>query len=85
MIHALKNANDVQRTVLMAAMKGDESTHEEIDSAVKVLTELGSIDYARSEAAKYLETAIRSIEELEDTAAKKQLIELVNYFVLRDY
>ena len=44
-----------------------------------------SIDYARSEAARYLENAIKSIENLDDTAAKKQLIELVNYFVQRDY
>ena len=85
MIHALKNANDEQRAVLMKAMKGEESTHDEIDSAVQVLTELGSIDYAKREAAKYLENAVKSIENLEDTAAKKQLIDLVNYFVQREY
>ena len=85
MIHALKNANDTQLAVLMAGMKGEESTHEEIESAIQVLTELGSIDYAKSEAARYLENAVKSIENLEDTDAKKQLIELVNYFVQRDY
>ena len=85
MIHALKNANDEQRTVLMDAMKGEESSHEEIESAVKVLTDIGSIEYARSEAAKYLENAFKSIDDLEDTDAKEQLIELVNYFVQREY
>ena len=85
MIHALKNADDTQRAVLMNAMKGEESTYEEIESAVQVLTDLGSIDYAKRTAAKYLDTAIQSIEKLEDTNAKRQLIELVNYFVHRDY
>ena len=85
MIHALKHANEQQRAILMDTMKGEEASHEEIESAVQVLTELGSIDYARSEAARYLENAVKSIENLEDTAAKKQLIELVNYFVQRDY
>ena len=85
MIHALKHANDEQLKILMDGMKGEKSTHKEIESAVQVLKKLGSIDYARSEAARYLENAVKSIENLEDTAAKNQLIELVNYFVQRDY
>jgi len=85
MIHALKNANNEQRAVLMDAMRGEKSTHDEIDSAVQVLKELGSIEYARRTASKYLENAIRSIDKLEDTPAKRQLIELVNYFVQREY
>lgn len=41
MIHALKNANDRQRETLLAAMKGEEATHEAIDAAVKVLNDIG--------------------------------------------
>ena len=85
MIHALKNADDQQRETLLAAMKGDEATHEAIDAAVKVLNDIGSIDYARAEANKYLESSLKNIKGLKDTPAKNQLIDVVNYFVQREY
>jgi geranylgeranyl diphosphate synthase type I len=85
MINALKNANHEQRVILLEAMKGEETTHEAIESATRVLEELGSIDYAKKEATKYLDSAINNLRNLEETEAKKILIELVNYFVQRDY
>ena len=85
MIHALQNTNKKQRRVLKKAMKGEKSTNEDIKTAISVLEETGSIEYARKKATKYLDNAIHSIMELTDTAAKKSLIDLVNYFVQRDY
>jgi geranylgeranyl diphosphate synthase type I len=85
MIHALKNAGKTQRETLLNAMKGEESSHEAIEAAVRVLEEIGSIDYTRKEAEKYLKSALKSIEVLDDSPAKKQLIELVYYFVQREY
>ncbi len=85
MIHALKNANKSQRKILLNAMKGEDTSIEAIEAAVKVLDELGSIEYARGEAKKYLNRSLKSIDSLRETAAKKQLIELVHYFVQREY
>ena len=85
MIHALKNANKVQKGILLNAMKEENSPVEAINAAVRVLDEIGSIDYAKREADKYLKMALKSINVLKDTDAKKQLIELVHYFVQREY
>jgi len=85
MIHALKNADENQKKILLEAMKGEEATHEEIEAAVEILREVGSIEYAKKEAEKYLETAFKSLNVIKDSDAKSQLISLVNYFVQRQY
>jgi geranylgeranyl diphosphate synthase type I len=85
MIHALKHADKTQKETLLAAMKGADTTAEELSSAVKVLNELGSIEYAKKKGDKYLETAFKSIENIPDSEAKRQLVSLVNYFVQREY
>jgi geranylgeranyl diphosphate synthase type I len=85
MIHALKKANQDQRSTLLNAMKGKVSTRKSIDEAIKVLEEVGSIKYARKVADDYLQTALQSIKNLNDVPAKRNLIELTNYFVQREY
>lgn len=85
MIHALKHADTEQKKTLLAAMKGEEAPHDEIEAAVQVLKDVGSIEYAKKKADKYLQTAFKSLDIVEDSEAKKQLIALVNYFVQRHY
>jgi geranylgeranyl diphosphate synthase type I len=84
MIHALKHANNAQLNVLKKAMS-EGSSHESIEAAVEVLNDLGSINYAKKQAMKYTESALKSIKGLKDSPAKQQLIELVHYFVEREY
>ena len=84
MIHALNRANNTQLSVLKKAMS-NESNHESIEAAVILLNELGSIEYARKQAKKYTESAFKSIKGFKDSPAKQQLIELVQYFVEREY
>lgn len=85
MIHALKNAKQEQLAVLLDAMKGKESSPDTIESAVKIIEEIGSIDYARKKASNYLKNAIESIGTLDDSDAKNTLIKLVKYFTQREY
>jgi geranylgeranyl pyrophosphate synthase len=63
----------------------EKSDHEAIEAAVRVLTDVGSIEYAKKKAEKFSESAFKSIESLRDTPAKQQLVELVNYFIQREY
>ena len=85
MIHALRKASKNQRELLLNAMMGEDSTLEALEAAVTVLEDIGSIDYARSKAEKYLNTSLENIDGLKNTPAKEALIELVNYFVQREY
>jgi geranylgeranyl diphosphate synthase type I len=84
-IHALKHADEEQLSILQQAMRGSDSDIKDIERAIKVVKDLGSISYAREEANKFTEKALESISDLKDTDAKRDLINLVKYFVQREY
>lgn len=84
-IHALMHANKQQREILLEAMNCTEQNKTSLNSAVNVINELGSIEHAKIQAKRYADRALENISKLEDSPAKNQLINLVNYFVNRDY
>ncbi len=85
MIHALANANDAQMKVLKNAVGVSDASKADIDAVVETLYEIGSIQYAKDEAAKYTARAFDSIKDIPEGASKQELVDLVNYFVQRDY
>lgn len=85
MIHALANADKEQMIVLKRAVGVKEASNDDIDAVVKTLGEIGSIQYAKDEAEKYTASAFESIKVIPDGSSKQELIDLVNYFVQREY
>jgi geranylgeranyl diphosphate synthase type I len=85
MIHALANANDKQMMVLKKAVGVSNASKESIDAVVKILEEIGSIQYAVDKTEKYTASAFKSIKDIPEGPSKQDLIDLVNYFVQRDY
>ena len=85
MIHALANANEEQRVVLKRAVGIKDASKEDIEAVVKTLDEIGSILYAKDEAEKYTASSFESIKIIPDGSSKQDLIDLVNYFVQREY
>ncbi len=85
MIHALGNANEEQMSVLKRAVGVENASKEDINAVVKTLEEIGSIKYAKDEAERYAASAFESIEVIPDGPSKQDLIDLVNYFVQREY
>jgi geranylgeranyl diphosphate synthase type I len=84
-IHALNHANKLQLSVLLKTMNEKEPDETSIKSVIQVINELGSIEYAKIQAERYAESALKSITNIKDSPAKRQLINLVNFFVHRDY
>ncbi len=85
MIHALANANENQMKVLRKAVGVADAGKDDIDAVVNTLEEVGSIQYAIDEAAKYTASAFESIKDIPEGPSKQELVDLVNYFVQRDY
>lgn len=85
MIHALENANEDQMKVLKKAVGVADASKEDIEAVVETLKKIGSIQYANEEAEKYTKSAFDSIKIIPDGPAKQDLVDLVNYFVQRDY
>ena len=85
MIHALANADEGQMKVLKTAVGVHDASKESIDAVVKTLEAIGSIQYAKDEAEKYTASAFESIKDIPEGPSKQELVDLVNYFVQRDY
>lgn len=85
MIHALANANPEQSKVLEKAVGVSGASKEDINAVVKTLEEIGSIKYAKDVADRYAASAFANIEGVPDGPAKQELVDLVNYFVQREY
>ncbi len=79
MIHAMEWG------VMPEVLGKKNATTEEIEAALSVLEESGSIDYARTKAASLVEQGKRALDVLEDSKAKDLLLELADYMISRRY
>lgn len=78
-IHALNNG---ARPEIFG--KGN-ATQDELNDAVKMLEEAGSIDYARDLALSYVSKGKRLLDALEDGPAKDVMLAVADYMIQRAY
>ena len=80
-IYALSRASVEQRkTILEASVKP-----ERMGEALKLIVSLGGIDYAKTQARKYVEAALKQLKPLPETPAKKSLETLAKILVEREF
>ncbi|MFA6805237.1 MAG: polyprenyl synthetase family protein [Candidatus Methanomethylophilaceae archaeon] len=83
--HAMSHIKDPK---IMAEFKGIlgnmDATEEQIARAREILTESGSIEYARKTAQKKVDEAISKIEFLKPSEEKEFMIALAQYAINRD-
>jgi geranylgeranyl diphosphate synthase, type I len=84
-IHALKKTKHKQNEKILATLGKRSSRKDEIEDVIQILKETGSINYTLKCAEKYAERSKRYIKNLPDSSAKKDLLELVDYFTKRSY
>ena len=84
-IHALNNASSSQRSILLNVLGNRSANKSEISEAMALLKEIGSIDYTIRKAKDYCDSAILKHQSLPESQAKKELVELINFFVKRTY
>ncbi len=78
-IHALNNG------VQLDIFGKGRATTEEINEAVCVLEDAGSIDYVRCLAFSYVEKGKNLLDIVEDSPAKDILLEIADYMIKRSY
>lgn len=61
------------------------ATSEQIEKAVSILEESGSLPYARNLAESYLKEGKGKLDVLEDSEAKQVLLEIADYMLSRKY
>ncbi|RLG96536.1 polyprenyl synthetase family protein, partial [Candidatus Bathyarchaeota archaeon] len=84
-IKALEDASHEERETIEKALGVQEASTSDIDEAMKVLASTGAIAYAEKVAAEYTENAMSAIAAFPDSEAKRDLLELLEYFTKRSY
>ncbi len=79
MIHALEHGVEVD------VFGKKDASPQEIEKALYVLEEAGSIDYARTRAADLVSRGKRALDVLSDSPAKMLLLDLADYMIRRGY
>jgi len=63
----------------------ENASREELERDVKKLVDCGAISYARKKAKEFVDLAKRNLDVLEDSEAKRWLIEIADFLIEREY
>ncbi|MBN1170143.1 polyprenyl synthetase family protein [Candidatus Micrarchaeota archaeon] len=80
-VHAL-HSNKKNR--LIEILKKHSCDPEEINEAISILKETGSIDYAREYSKRLVEDAKKDLQEIPDSKDKKSLMRIADYVIGRE-
>jgi len=83
-LHALESAPPGKREALLSTLGHHDATDEEVAEAIRLLQDMGSVEFARSTALDYAENAKRCLDCLDESEHKTLLRELVDYSVRRE-
>lgn len=81
-IHALKTL-DYSKSDRLMEILDSESTQEEVEEAIEILKEVGSLNYAKNLAEEYANKAKKNIKFLPETEYKDILNSLVDFMIKR--
>lgn len=82
-IKALSELPSEKEERLKMILKKEENTPEEIDEAIDLFQEAGSIDYSKDLAEKYAEEAKSHLQSLPNSEYKNLLEEVVDFMISR--
>ncbi len=83
-VHCLENAPDTEKKTLKSIISKHTTEQEEIQQAIGILKDAGSIDYAKNYSANLVGDAKKLLEPLPDTKDCESLIKIADYVVSRE-
>ncbi|UCD44425.1 MAG: polyprenyl synthetase family protein [Candidatus Bathyarchaeota archaeon] len=84
-IHALGNASLAERKALKKVLGVEDAEASDIEAANAALQSTGSVDYAKQRAKQYAEKAASELGSYPESAAKRDLLEFVEFVCSRIY
>uniref|UniRef100_A0A7C3UKP0 Polyprenyl synthetase family protein n=1 Tax=Geoglobus ahangari TaxID=113653 RepID=A0A7C3UKP0_9EURY len=63
----------------------ENASKDELERDVKRLIDCGAIDYARKKAREFVDLAKKNLDVLEDSEAKRNLMEIADFLIEREY
>ena len=82
-IIAIKGLASVEDDRLLEILKAGENSQDEIDEAIKILTDCGAIEYARNLALESVDQAKEVLEILPDSSSKQVLANIADFVLER--
>ena len=84
-VHALENASPGEKKAILKVLGDENADPRDIEAANEALVSTGAIDYAKRRAGEYIRSSKESLEAFPDIQARRDLLELIDYFSSRDY
>jgi len=84
-IHALKHASLAERAAIERVLGAEDATASDVEAANVALKSTGGIDYAKAKAMEYTRKARAKLESFSESQAKRDLMELFDFFTQRTY
>jgi len=85
LLHAFRNGSEQQLAVLRPLIGKQDISPEEVDTAMTILREIGSIDHASAIAREYVEAALPFLNELDPSPARELLTGLAGFMIEREF
>jgi geranylgeranyl diphosphate synthase type I len=83
-IKALEALKEKERKELLGILAKKSNTDAEINRAIQLFRDSGSIDYCKKKAREYIKRSDSSLHEIKDSTARKELRLIADYVVKRD-
>ncbi len=84
-LHALQNANGVEREFFQDISRKKNISHQKVDQAIRLFAETGTIDAARSQVRHELEEAKEALSIIPASPAREYLSQFLNILSNRNY
>ncbi|MFB0543191.1 MAG: polyprenyl synthetase family protein [Candidatus Bathyarchaeia archaeon] len=84
-IHALRHSSLEEKRKILGALGRPKIDQEDMREINEILDSLGSLSYTMRRAEEYVEKAKGSLEGLRECEAKRDLLDLIEFFINREY
>ncbi|MHA1590103.1 MAG: polyprenyl synthetase family protein [Candidatus Njordarchaeales archaeon] len=84
-LYALEHASEEDKKRLLEILSKKEKTEEDVKEALDIIKRTGADKATKEMAKKYIEEALRAIEILPESTAKKNLISLAKFTLERGF
>jgi octaprenyl-diphosphate synthase len=83
LIYALQHADQSEKRFIINTIKNHNTDAKRVSEVIALVNKNGGIDYTVQRMNEYRDRALALLQEFPDIAARKSLIELVNYVIDR--
>ena len=82
-IHALENASPSENERITKVLGNAHADRKDVEAVLRILGETGSLAHAKQKAKTYANKSKNTLKKFPDSDSRRDLIELVDYFLTR--